>query len=351
MMTFVNSTREGILQAGMRVFRAENLSKPDIVRANDVCPQSGARSFAASTHAREGYFSDIVENASMSARSVDDLSDIKVIAGINAPANAGSSFSRGGEEESFETSTRTGLFAPVRAREECFSDITTRGGNHSTGGSFRRSTRVREGEFLESIKKGSVTTATLQVEADCYQPFGSMPRDCSSLRSIRLIHVAKDESPSFFISASSWDRKSCARRSWYWSDFGFTVDIVITYLILSGLDCNYIVTRRFLQSNRKTKPRSALTLTGRLTTTDSNSIEVAVMDITTHPQGRDSYTLNNGEPPTSFIWLIAAVRRDTPTITAKIHHIAAESEHEARRTLARDHACFFAGRIRLEVAA
>ncbi|EIA0306106.1 host cell division inhibitor Icd-like protein [Escherichia coli] len=52
-----------------------------------------------------------------------------------------------------------------------------------------------------------------------------------------------------------------------------------------------------------------------------------------------------------FIWLIAAVRRDMPTITAKIYHIAAESEHEARRTLARDHVCFFAGRIRLEVAA
>ena len=52
-----------------------------------------------------------------------------------------------------------------------------------------------------------------------------------------------------------------------------------------------------------------------------------------------------------FIWLIAAVRRDMPTITAKIHHIAAETEREARRTLAQDHVCFFAGRIRLEVAA
>ena len=47
-----------------------------------------------------------------------------------------------------------------------------------------------------------------------------------------------------------------------------------------------------------------------------------------------------------FIWLIAAVRRDIPTITAKIHHIAAETEQEARRILARDHVCFFAGRIR-----
>ncbi|XHF53476.1 MAG: host cell division inhibitor Icd-like protein [Enterobacter roggenkampii] len=50
-----------------------------------------------------------------------------------------------------------------------------------------------------------------------------------------------------------------------------------------------------------------------------------------------------------FIWLIAAVRRDMPTITAKIHHIAAETEREARRTLARDHVCFFAGRKPLSV--
>ncbi len=38
------------------------------------------------------------------------------------------------------------------------------------------------------------------------------------------------------------------------------------------------------------------------------------------------------------------------TITAKIHHIAAESERDARRSLVRDHVCFFAGRIRMEVA-
>ncbi|KHI51817.1 Ash domain protein [Escherichia coli] len=50
-----------------------------------------------------------------------------------------------------------------------------------------------------------------------------------------------------------------------------------------------------------------------------------------------------------FIWIIAAVRRDCPTITAKIHHIAAETEQEARRSLAREHVTFFAGRIRQEV--
>ncbi|KMK44230.1 hypothetical protein ABW13_05175 [Pluralibacter gergoviae] len=46
-----------------------------------------------------------------------------------------------------------------------------------------------------------------------------------------------------------------------------------------------------------------------------------------------------------FIWIIAAVRRDMPTISAKIHHITAPSEREARRSLARDHVCFFAGRL------
>lgn len=52
-----------------------------------------------------------------------------------------------------------------------------------------------------------------------------------------------------------------------------------------------------------------------------------------------------------FIWIIAAVRRDMPTIKPQIHHVAALSERDARRSLARDHVCFFAGRIRLEVAA
>ncbi len=51
-----------------------------------------------------------------------------------------------------------------------------------------------------------------------------------------------------------------------------------------------------------------------------------------------------------FIWIIAAVRRDIPTIKAQIHHITAHSEREARRSLVRNHVCFFAGRIHLEVA-
>ena len=48
-----------------------------------------------------------------------------------------------------------------------------------------------------------------------------------------------------------------------------------------------------------------------------------------------------------FIWIIAAIRRDSQFVTVKIFHVTAVSEREARRTLVRDHVCFFAGRIRL----
>lgn len=48
-----------------------------------------------------------------------------------------------------------------------------------------------------------------------------------------------------------------------------------------------------------------------------------------------------------FIWIIAAIRRDSQSVTVKIYHVTAASEHEARRTLVRDHVCFFAGRIRM----
>ncbi|WP_294900511.1 host cell division inhibitor Icd-like protein [Tatumella sp. UBA2305] len=101
----------------------------------------------------------------------------------------------------------------------------------------------------------------------------------------------------------------------------------------------------------KETPPNGITSTERgLTTTDSESIEEAVMQNTTHPQGRHSLTQNSGTDPVSFVWIIAAVRRDCPTVKATIHHIAAATEREARRTLAKDHICFFAGRIRQEVS-
>ena len=75
---------------------------------------------------------------------------------------------------------------------------------------------------------GLICLPLLAVLLNDVQPLGSRPRACSSFLNIRLIHVASDESPSLRISSSSCARKSWANRIWYWSVFGFWLDIVIT---------------------------------------------------------------------------------------------------------------------------
>ncbi len=240
-------------------------------------------------------------------------------AGITVPANASSSFSRRGDEESFETSTRDEFIEQyARACEEGFSDITTRGGNHSTGVSFRRSTRVREGEFLESIKKGLPTIAN--------PVYGySAPAKSGAGRGNPLnIKATQTPIASFFVSCHSAHQFSGNARN-------------VSMVALAGLPKGRPVS---FVSGISTPVNVTTPLERGNSGGDSlYTKEAAAMLATTPTQNPQ------------FIWLIAAVRRDMPTITAKIHHIAAPSEREARRTLARDHVCFFAGRIRLEVAA
>lgn len=239
-------------------------------------------------------------------------------AGITVPANASSSFSRRGDEESFETSTRTGLFAPVRARKEGFSDITTRGGNHSTGGSFRRSTRTREGEFLESIKKGSTYRSDHQQENQCYSPIVAA-KSATGICTPNTLRATQTPKASFFVSSHYAHQISGLVRT-------------VSMVALVGLR-----SRRPVSFVSGSANPANVTANHDICTSGGDSLntkEAAAMLATTHTQNPQ------------FIWLIAAVRRDTPTITAKIHHIAAETEQEARRILARDHVCFFAGRIR-----
>lgn len=72
------------------------------------------------------------------------------------------------------------------------------------------------------------------------------------------------------------------------------------------------------QGAETTKPGSALTLTGLLTTNDSESIEVAMRNHTTHPQGRDSHDLNK------YIWRFIALSTAQPRVIT----IEATSEQE-----------------------
>ena len=247
-------------------------------------------------------------------------------AGITVPANASSSFSRRGNEESFETSMRTKIYWGS-LREEDFSIITTRGGkifltSPIDAGNLCHSTRTREGEFLESIKKGLLTIAD--------PVYGySAPAKSGAGIGLPVNRMATHDAPSVFF---------CVVSSVHLFFSGAGIIRVARKIMVGcvGASSEAPVTIRAGKTNSAQSTTSKIGLFGGGLI--PNRMEAAIMATTPtqYPQ---------------FIWLIAAVRRDMPTITAKTHHIAAESEREARRSLARDHVCFFAGRIRLEVAA
>ncbi len=108
-----------------------------------------------------------------------------------------------------------------------------------------------------------------------------------------------------------------------------------------GLTCKtllfYIVSYTLLvQGAETTKPGSAGTLTGRLTTNDRKRIEVAMLNHTTHPQGRDSHNLNK------YIWRFIALSTAQP----RVIHIEAASEQEARQQSPAGCVMVFTARIR-----
>ncbi|EHH6619090.1 host cell division inhibitor Icd-like protein [Escherichia coli] len=108
-----------------------------------------------------------------------------------------------------------------------------------------------------------------------------------------------------------------------------------------GLTCKtlvfYIVSYTLLmQGTETTKPRTVGAVTGLLTTNDSNSIEVAMLNHTTHPQGRDSHNLNK------YIWRFIALSTAQPRVIT----IEATSEQEARQQSPAGCVMVFAARIR-----
>ncbi len=247
---------------------------------------------------------------------------------------------------------------------EYFSTINRTGGNlcltdareefSGTLGHFATSTRKGSIEFSESIKKGSTANATLCHDAANNQALGSMPNRSNSLRPSVLSQLPR-LIPAADAAASNCALSSGVIRIWKVGDqpapFGllsrFTVDTYVRNLIVLMLTRTYVST---IEPEKET-PLNGITSTRQgLTTTVNTSNEVAVMDITTHPQGRESFGLNSGHQHRHFVWIIAAVRRDNPALSPVLHHIAAENEREARRTLAKDNVCFFAGRLPVQEA-
>ncbi|MBC0026182.1 host cell division inhibitor Icd-like protein [Escherichia coli] len=88
--------------------------------------------------------------------------------------------------------------------------------------------------------------------------------------------------------------------------------------------------------DEKTKPAGATNTNGLLTTNDRKRIEVAMLNHTTHPQGRDSHNLNK------YIWRFIALSTAQPRVIT----IEATSEQEARQQSPAGCVMVFAARIR-----
>lgn len=206
-------------------------------------------------------------------------------------------------------------------REKVFSDNTTPVENYSAVLSFRSITRP-SGEFSDYVKKGSTYRSDHQQENQCYSP-SVAAKSATGRGNPNTLRATQTPKASFFVSVHYAHQISGLVRT-------------VSMVALVGLRSRRPVS--FVSGISTPANVTAISERGNSGGDSLNTKEAAIM-ATTPTQNLQ------------FIWLIAAVRRDMPTITAKIHHVAAESEREARQTLARDHVCFFAGRIRLEVAA
>ncbi|MGY8326148.1 host cell division inhibitor Icd-like protein [Klebsiella pneumoniae] len=174
------------------------------------------------------------------------------------------------------------------------------------------STRTREGEFCESIKKGLPTIA------NPVYGYSAPAKSGAGICTPNTLRATQTPKASFFVSSHYAHQISGLVR---------TVSMVALVGLRSRRPVSFV--------SGSANPANVTANHGICTSGgDSLNTKEAAIMATTPTQNPQ------------FIWLIAAVRRDMPTITAKIHHIAAETEQEARRILARDHVCFFAGRIR-----
>ncbi|MEN7167052.1 host cell division inhibitor Icd-like protein [Escherichia coli] len=164
------------------------------------------------------------------------------------------------------------------------------------------------------------------------QLFDSMPRLSNSRRKSLLIHPERLSSPSSFMAMLKRSNKSASRRSCT-ENLSFLLSLVD---MVNLCDNNVIKVTMYTNDTIKTTPRSAGTHAERLTTNDSESIEVAMRNYTRHPQGRDSHNLNK------YIWRFIALSTAQP----RVIHIEATSEQEARQQSPAGCVMVFAARIR-----
>lgn len=190
---------------------------------------------------------------------------------------------------------------------------------------------TRGREFSESIKKGS-HKATLCNVAEKNQALGLIPSFRSLSRHESLTQELKLPCPAtaLICSSSSSSKRMCFMVLPLRSNAFFCLSSCIgSYQYYNdNTDGNYQFVVIQYQSVKTAKPEGALTPIGLLTTTDSNSIEVAMSNRTTHPQGRDSYTLKK------FTWRFLAINRHDKKAKPCRLSVEAGTEREARSILA-----------------
>ncbi|MBB9491283.1 host cell division inhibitor Icd-like protein [Escherichia coli] len=170
----------------------------------------------------------------------------------------------------------------------------------------------------------------------------------SPLTAVTINCALLSPSSKFFSKSAT---TSCGNLAFNCCDLLFVEPVAITESSLSwcdsvytkkisekGLKCDSLTDR--LKTNgamhQTTTPRSGGTHAGRLTTNDNESIEVAMRNHTTHPQGRDSHDLNK------YIWRFIALSTAQPRVIT----IEATSEQEARLQSPAGCVMVFAARIR-----
>ncbi|HCO6843785.1 TPA: host cell division inhibitor Icd-like protein [Escherichia coli] len=151
---------------------------------------------------------------------------------------------------------------------------------------------------------------------------------------------------------------SCGTRAFRACDFAFVVPVAISIPLVDWWGTVYTEKAqiklltwatpktysgphlKIIKAHKCKAPQVSLPLAGLLTTNDSRSIEVAMLNHTIHPQGRDSHNLNK------YIWRFIALSTAQPRVIT----IEATSEQEARQQSPAGCVMVFAARIRQGVS-
>ncbi len=245
-----------------------------------------------------------------------------------------------------------------------FSRANEQGANLSDSCScaifLRRLLRVGDGVFVDSVSLMVLPCKAMRLRSSNYGADSGYSCSLALRRWRRLISpsnaavtncpVLSPSSLTLSIASTIWS----GTRASILFDFAFTDFVAISdfrlvwcptmivrkkvnaMLDVSHTDKITCVRHLIFISHKMTKPRTVGAVTGLLTTNDRKRIEVAMLNHTTHPQGRDSHNLNK------YIWRFIALSTAQP----RVIHIEAASEQEARQQSPAGCVMVFTARIR-----